>query len=80
MEYRPTGCAGKTKIPAEFDVRVTSVPVAGEISVIVALAITAPLLSAVMPRTRPLLTAVCAIAAPQLSASTRHPMVESENL
>jgi hypothetical protein len=75
MEYLPTGCAGKTNMPAEFEVRVTAVLVAPEIRVIVAFAITAPVLSAVSPRMRPLLTAVCAIAAPQVNAIKRHPMI-----
>ena len=55
-------------MPAEFELRVTGVAVAREMSVIVALAITAPLLSAVSPRMRPLLTAVCAITPPQVNA------------
>jgi hypothetical protein len=44
-------------MPAEFELRVTAVAVAREVSVIVALAITAPLL-----------TAVCAITPPQVNA------------
>jgi hypothetical protein len=75
IEYLPTGCAGKTNMPAEFELRVTAVAVAREMSVIVALAMTAPLLSAVSPRMRPLLTAVCAIAPPEVKAIKRHPMI-----
>jgi hypothetical protein len=60
-------------MPAEFELRVAAVAVAREISVIVALAITAPVLSAVSPRMRPLLTAVCAIAPPEVNAIKRHP-------
>jgi hypothetical protein len=43
--------------------------------VIVALAIAAPLLSAVSPRMKPLLTAVCAITPPQVKASKKHRMI-----
>ena len=62
-------------MPAKFEVRVTAVPVARDISVIVALEITAPVLSAVSPRMRPLLTAVCAIAAPQVNAIERDRLI-----
>jgi hypothetical protein len=62
-------------MPAEFELRVTAVAVAREMSVIVALAIAAPLLSAVSPRMKPLLTAVCAITPPQVKASKKHRMI-----